>query len=292
MILHTDTSLLSCNMTPFAVFEHCNYIFYFHFISFKINTNYFPRYVSAPEAFWRLSEYKMHFHTHTIIRLPVHLPLQQPVYFKEGEEERALQRASQQNTQLTAWFQLNSEDSSARQYTYAQIPNHYTFHSQTKKWQTRKQRGDKAISRLYSVSPKDKDRYYLRMLLLHVPGATCYDDLKTVNEQTYPSYKDACKALNLLIDDTEWNSALTEAANFQMPSQLRSLFATICIHCEPTDPSQLWETHKDAMIEDYVNLQHLTTEEATNKALLDIQTILFQAGIYFLTVCLTSMTYI
>ena len=38
------------------------------------------RYISAPEAIWRLSEYKMHQQTHTVIRLAVHLPEQQRVY--------------------------------------------------------------------------------------------------------------------------------------------------------------------------------------------------------------------
>ena len=39
--------------------------------------------------------------------------------------------------------------------------------------------------------------------------------------------------------------ALTEASGFQMPRQLRNMFATICACCHPSD---LWD--KDAMIED------------------------------------------
>ena len=30
------------------------------------------RYVSAPEVMWRLSEYRMHEHSHTIYRLSIH----------------------------------------------------------------------------------------------------------------------------------------------------------------------------------------------------------------------------
>ena len=40
----------------------------------EVTTFFDARYVSAPEAFWRLSEYEMHQQSHTIIRLPVHLP--------------------------------------------------------------------------------------------------------------------------------------------------------------------------------------------------------------------------
>ena len=43
------------------------------------------RYVSAPDRYWRLSEFKMNDHSHSIIRLPVHLPRQQPVYFQRGK---------------------------------------------------------------------------------------------------------------------------------------------------------------------------------------------------------------
>ena len=42
------------------------------------------RYVSPPEALWRLNKYRLHEHSHTIVRLPVHLPNQQMVYFREG----------------------------------------------------------------------------------------------------------------------------------------------------------------------------------------------------------------
>ena len=48
----------------------------------EIQTYLDARYISPPEAIWQLSEYKMNDHSHMIIRLPVHLPGQQPVYFK------------------------------------------------------------------------------------------------------------------------------------------------------------------------------------------------------------------
>ena len=85
------------------------------------------RYVSAPEAFWRSSEYKMHEQSHTIIRLFVHLPDQQPVYFQLGHEHEALERSSHGETQLTAWFKLNEEDKIARQYLYTEIPTYLLF---------------------------------------------------------------------------------------------------------------------------------------------------------------------
>jgi len=62
------------------------------------------RYVSAPEAMWRLSEYRMHEQSHTIYRLSIHLPEQQRVYFRAGEEAEAVKRESSRKAHLTAWL--------------------------------------------------------------------------------------------------------------------------------------------------------------------------------------------
>ena len=37
-----------------------------------------------------------------------------------------------------------------------------------------------------------------------------------------------------------------------MPYALRRLFATILVFCEPSDVLELWEKHKEAMLEDYM----------------------------------------
>lgn len=126
------------------------------------------RYVSAPEAMWRIFEFKLHEQSHTITRLAVHLPDQQSVYFKPGEEEKALDKAELSNSSLTAWFKLNLLDNTARQYLYHHIPNHYTFYS--KKFKKRQKVDNNTIGRMYLVNPSEGERYYLRLLLLHVKG--------------------------------------------------------------------------------------------------------------------------
>lgn len=45
------------------------------------------RYVSAPEGMWRLLENKMHDRSHSVIRLPVHLPQTQLIYFQQVSVE-------------------------------------------------------------------------------------------------------------------------------------------------------------------------------------------------------------
>jgi hypothetical protein len=173
----------------------------------EIETFLDARYVSAPEAFWRLSEYRLHDKSHTIIRLPLHLPRQQPVYFTTGEHEAALEEARN-----------------------------------------------------------------------HVPGPKSFLDLRTFEGQTVTTYKEACMIRDLLTDDTEWDRCLSEAGAFHMPSQLRSLFATICLYCEPSDPLSLWLAHKNALCEDFVHVHGLNNQEAENKCLGEIQNILQQSS--------------
>ena len=233
----------------------------------EVSTYLDARYVIAPEAMWRLSEKRMHCQSHSVIRLAVHLERQQPVYFRPGEEDVALERS--QMTTLLAWFNLNSHDQAAHQWLYPQIPNHYVYQKATGRWTPRKRGGSNVIGRMFYVSPHDAERFHLRLLLLHVRGATCYRDLRTAAGREAETFQAACRLHNLLEDDDEWDNCLTEAGNFEMPSQLRRLFATICIFCQPADPFQLWCDHKLAMMEDFARTHE--SETAENLALLDLQ---------------------
>jgi hypothetical protein len=38
-----------------------------------------------------------------------------------------------------------------------------------------------AVSRMIFVSPSEGERFYLRLLLTYVTGATCYKDIRTYN---------------------------------------------------------------------------------------------------------------
>ncbi|XP_021953572.1 uncharacterized protein LOC110850450 [Folsomia candida] len=85
------------------------------------------RYLSAPEAIWRLLEFKMHDRSHAVMKLPFHLPNQQRIQFEEGREEEALMAAEAGRTKLESWFHLNSTDHDAQQYLYTEIPHHYVY---------------------------------------------------------------------------------------------------------------------------------------------------------------------
>jgi ATP-dependent DNA helicase PIF1 len=48
-------------------------------------------------------------------------------------------------------------------------------------WQQRKRHDAKIISRMYMCNPRDKERFYLRILLSQVSGATSYESVSTIH---------------------------------------------------------------------------------------------------------------
>ncbi|XP_076058630.1 uncharacterized protein LOC143035649 [Oratosquilla oratoria] len=129
---------------------------------------------------------------------------------------------------------------------------------------------------MYSASPRNAEKFHLRMLLLHVPGATSFDDLKTVGGEQLPTFKDACIRLQLLEDDNELEMALSEAAINQMPRQLLNMFAMICSFNTPQNALHLWNDNKHLMIEDF--LCQYDNNVAENIALHHINMILNENG--------------
>ncbi|XP_066916947.1 uncharacterized protein [Clytia hemisphaerica] len=191
----------------------------------EVRTFLDARYVSAPEACWRLFAFPMHTQSHTVIRLAVHLPNFQRVYFREGEEENAADRAGNNETMLTAWFLLNQNDPPDIPYDYVFIKSR-----NGNKWKVRERGHGTVISRMYNASIREGERYFLRVLLLHVPGATSFEYLTTFDGEIYPTFREACLARGLLADDNIWVETLNEVVHVATPVKIRRTFCTILIH--------------------------------------------------------------
>ncbi|KAG5736109.1 hypothetical protein E4T56_gene6318 [Termitomyces sp. T112] len=206
------------------------------------------RYISAPEACWHIFEFNMHGEHPPVYQLPVHLEGQHEVYFQDNEPlEMVAARPNANKTALTAWFEANARFPN-NNTTYQNFPIKFVYEASKRTWKER-QRGT-AIGRMYFASPQQGERFYLRMLLTVVTNATSWADLRTVNGHTYPTYKEACKALGLLEDDAEWRQCLAEAAPIQSGSALRQLFCTILFHCAPTTPEALWDEFRHSICDD------------------------------------------
>jgi ATP-dependent DNA helicase PIF1 len=80
-----------------------------------------------------------------------------------------------------------------------------------------------------STSPTEGEHYFLRVLLNHIPGATSWRHLRTVNGVHYHSICDVACAAGLIEEDDTLDDCLTGSSMFQMPSSLHRLFATILV---------------------------------------------------------------
>ena len=227
------------------------------------------RYVSASESIWRILGFPLHDEYPKVFPLAIHLPDQQVVTFGPDDELSNVINKNM-NTHLTSWFNTNQSDFNSRNLLYSEFPKHFTWEATKKIWKPRVRGESDCIGRIYFVQPGEGERYFLRMLLNIIKGATSFEDLRTVNNDLYPTFKEACLKLGLLEDDNEWIACLNQAVESQMPKELRNLFCTILLYCIPTQPGQLWTLFKQHMCEDFTHQKYIQAE-AENLALIDIE---------------------
>lgn len=268
-----------------------------------LTTIAFNRYVSAPEAFWRIFGFDMSERHPSVVRLTIHLENEQIVTYHDGQEEAALRNAEQLDTQLTAYFNRvaleervpldpnelgrdsnNQPYPSALQLTYVDFPTYYAWTASDRTWirRSRPKKSD-CIGRVYNIHPSSGDLFYLRLLLHSVQGASSFVNLRTVDGVVYPTFRDACAARNLLADDEEWKQTLREAVFTNVSAlSIRKLFVYILLNCTVASPIQLWEYRiveqnrgiNSAMADDFrvqrLNnplYQHLDEEDDVQQAL-------------------------
>ena len=71
-----------------------------------------------------------------------------------------------------------------------------------------------------SVSPRDQERFHLRLLLQHIPV---------------------------------WCQTMIEAVDNIMPCQMRNTFVNLLVFANVMDPLKLWEEFHDRLFEDYTH---------------------------------------
>ncbi|XP_010230087.1 uncharacterized protein LOC104581332 [Brachypodium distachyon] len=213
------------------------------------------RYLSPPEAIYRIFGFHMFGVSPSVLQLQLHLPNMHTVAFKAGESlEDVVTRPTSTKSMLTEYFEMNVKNQEGQKWLYREFPEHYRWISGTKKWQKRRNKRYQ-IGRLVYAHPAEGERYYLRVLLNDVRGATSFDDLKIVNGRLCGTFREACEQLGLIEHDRSLDDCMTEAATFQMPCALRRLFATILVFCEAIEIRQLWDKHLSSMSEDYRRTQ-------------------------------------
>ena len=171
-----------------GIYSNCTKNFNFKII-LEILKTLDTRYVSSPEAVYRLFQFFLSGKSHFVYRLPVHLPDEQSIIFDSDQIDNDLEvfeedveAQAARDTQLTAWFKLNLEEKMQIPIKYCDMAEHYTWDKLNRKWHVRKIGHEFAISRIYPVAP-GTELFYLRLLLLHVAGFTSFEDARTTFDE-------------------------------------------------------------------------------------------------------------
>ncbi len=178
------------------------------------------RYVSVSEAAWRLLSFPMVEHHPPVERLEVHLEDHHTIYFEAGNEHQAALKGEEKPKKLMGWFKANTNFPSPRHIRYTNFPTFFRWNKTDRKWDPRaKYRIKKShptrydftlhdvqhvVGRMYNISPKEGERYFLRTLQLHKAGMDYFKSLRIVDRVLYSTYREACCALGLLANDAEW----------------------------------------------------------------------------------------
>jgi hypothetical protein len=197
------------------------------------------RILSSAEAVWRILQLPLHKEFPTVQRLSVHLPGHQVVVIDSAAGADAAAIAADASTStLLQWFVLNARDPAARALLYKDVPKRYKWNKKLKEWQLRKYRGCKKVARMHGVSSHNVELFMLRRLLLTVPGATCWEDLRTFGGEVHPSFESAARARGMLNDDTELSAAFQEIVESTVSdSSIRRQFCLLLVFGRPVQPA-------------------------------------------------------
>ncbi|XP_024977659.1 uncharacterized protein LOC112515220 [Cynara cardunculus var. scolymus] len=93
------------------------------------------RYVSPPEAMWQIFSFALSQIQPYVMALQIHFLNKQMVRFRDDDIiTYIVARESGKRTMLTAFFDRNKEDKSARKHVYKSFPKHYTWNESARRW--------------------------------------------------------------------------------------------------------------------------------------------------------------
>ena len=104
----------------------------------------------------------------------------------------------------------------------------------------------------------------MRLMLNHVRGATCFQDVRTVNGVVYETCKDSCEALGLLTDDGEYVGGITEASHWGSARFLRHLFTMLLLFRTMARPEEVWRKTCKFLSDDILYIQQKTSHNPGN----------------------------
>ncbi|KAG3066490.1 hypothetical protein PI125_g23858 [Phytophthora idaei] len=141
----------------------------------------------------RLVDYSVQGKTHASTQLTIHLENKQMIMFHSSDDP-AVVATRGKHTMLNRFFELCASEAPdnqvAKSTLYQDIPKLFRWNTKAKRW-VRRKRYQAALGRMIHVSPRDMQRFYMRVLLCHRKGPTSFEYLRTVDGVTYDSYREA-----------------------------------------------------------------------------------------------------
>ncbi|KAI5419702.1 hypothetical protein KIW84_043750 [Lathyrus oleraceus] len=197
------------------------------------------RYVSPSEASWRIFSFPIHGRKPAVERLYFHCEGQNSIYYTDFDRiNTVLEKPSVTESMFTSWFEANCKYPEAQNLTYSKFVSKFVYVKKKREWKPR-QKGY-TIGRLIWVPPTTGELYYLRLMLTHVKGPRSYNDIKTVNNVKYDTFRDACFAMGFISDDREFIATIKEANHWGSGQYLRLLFVHMLLSGSINRPRHVW----------------------------------------------------
>uniref|UniRef100_A0A0R0EHY4 ATP-dependent DNA helicase n=1 Tax=Glycine max TaxID=3847 RepID=A0A0R0EHY4_SOYBN len=214
------------------------------------------RYISPCEATWRIFGFPIHARKPAVERLHFHLPGQHNVLYEDDDDiDDILPKSSILDSKFLAWMNNNK----------------CFLEGNT-------------IGRLIWVPPTTGELFYLRMMLTACKGATSFEDIITIENIIYPTYRETCFTTGFLQDEREFVEAIKEAKDWGTTNYLRKLFVLMLLSGVITKPEELWSQTWNWLAEDIayhykkkttLNTKlHIDDEQLKNLTLLEIEKLL------------------
>ena len=225
------------------------------------------RYISPVEACYRLFGYDLTEHFPSVVRLVVHAENEQVIQFNADLDPTTF-LARTKRSQLEAFFDFCRENpAEVDGLLYPDAPSRLTWLKKEGAWKTRGRNAVRAVGRIRWVPPVQENVsdsgdyigdkltntlftlqvYHIRRLLYVIKAPTSFEALRTVHGAVCGTAKEACLALGLLENDDLCDQCLIEAATFQTGYAVRSLFMTLVVYAQSSDPRALLNRHRDIL---------------------------------------------
>ncbi|KAF7689062.1 hypothetical protein CDIK_2917 [Cucumispora dikerogammari] len=122
--------------------------------------------------------------SHFVMPLTLHLPRgDSTITHTTGFGKPSTRRAPR--SKLEAFFLLVADDTTARAYTYVQMPGLYRVLEDTRKWVKRKCTVTIQVGRIYPAPQSDTEKRATHLLLAYVLGLLGFLELQTFNKTVF-----------------------------------------------------------------------------------------------------------